>query len=291
MKVAIYGRILQEQDVPYVRELIASLSSYEVEIKFHEVFFKFIKQSIELPSKFELFFNSKDIGEVDFIISVGGDGTLLDVVTIVGGSGIPVIGINTGRLGFLSSINKSQIPEVVKAIVSGKYSIEERSLLSLESNISLFGSSNYALNEFALHKKDVSSLIVVHTYINGQFLNSFWADGLIVSTPTGSTAYNLSCGGPIVFPNSNNFVINPVAPHNLTQRPIVVSDDCIISFEIEGRSNQFLCTLDSRIETVDSNIQMAVKKADFTIKILRIETDDFMTTLRNKMMWGIDKRN
>ena len=142
-----------------------------------------------------------------------------------------------------------------------------------------------------MHKKDVSSLIVVHTYINGQFLNSFWADGLIVSTPTGSTAYNLSCGGPIVFPNSNNFVINPVAPHNLTQRPIVVSDDCIISFEIEGRSNQFLCTLDSRIETVDSNIQMAVKKADFTIKILRIETDDFMTTLRNKMMWGIDKRN
>lgn len=291
MKIAIYGRVLHEQDIPYVKELINALVSNDFEIKFHEVFFNFIKQEIDVPKAYELFFNSKDLGNVNFVISVGGDGTLLDVVTIVGDSGIPVIGINTGRLGFLSTINKSQIPEVVSAIMNGKYSIEERSLLRLDSNNSLFGSSNYALNEFALHKKDVSSLIVVHTYINGEFLNSFWADGLIVSTPTGSTAYNLSCGGPIVFPNSNNFVINPLAPHNLTQRPIVVSDDCEISFEIEGRSNQFLCTLDSRIETVDSSVQMTVRKADFTIKILRVETDDFMTTLRNKMMWGVDKRN
>jgi len=291
MKIAIYGRVLHEQDIPYVKELINALVSNDFEIKFHEVFFNFIKHEIDVPKAYELFFNSKDLGNVNFVISVGGDGTLLDVVTIVGDSGIPVIGINTGRLGFLSTINKSQIPEVVSAIMNGKYSIEERSLLRLDSNNSLFGSSNYALNEFALHKKDVSSLIVVHTYINGEFLNSFWADGLIVSTPTGSTAYNLSCGGPIVFPNSNNFVINPLAPHNLTQRPIVVSDDCEISFEIEGRSNQFLCTLDSRIETVDSSVQMTVRKADFTIKILRVETDDFMTTLRNKMMWGVDKRN
>lgn len=291
MKIAIYGRVLHDQDVPYVRELISCLQDYNIDIKFHETFFKYLKKSIELPSKFELFSDREDLGEVNMLISVGGDGTLLDVVTIVAQSNIPVIGINTGRLGFLSSINKNQIPAVVKSIVEGKYTIEERSLLTLSSNINLFENSNFALNEFAIHKKDVSSLIVVHTYINGQFLNSFWADGLIVSTPTGSTAYNLSCGGPVVFPNTNNFVITPVAPHNLTQRPIVVSDDCILSFEIEGRHDQFLVTLDSRIETVNSNVQMVVKKADHCMKIIRLDTDDFMTTLRNKMMWGLDKRN
>ena len=224
-------------------------------------------------------------------MSIGGDGTLLDVVTLVRDSDIPIIGVNTGRLGFLANIGTDNIDKAINEIVTNSYKVDRRALVKLESTVPIFGETNYALNEFAIYKRDASSLIVIHTYINGEYLNSYWADGLIVATPTGSTAYSLSCGGPIIFPKSESFVITPVAPHNLNMRPIVVSDDCVISFEVEGRNDSFICTLDSRIATIDSNVQLAVTKEKFGINLIRMHDDDFMHTLRNKMMWGVDKRN
>ena len=216
---------------------------------------------------------------------------MLQAVTHVRDSGTPILGINLGRLGFLATIEKRRIKEAVDLLRRGMFMVEERRMLYLESNLPLFGEIPFALNDFTILKRDTSSMITIHTFINGAYLNSYWADGIIVSTPTGSTGYSLSCGGPIIFPNSGNFVITPVAPHNLNVRPTVISDDAVISFEIEGRAENFLCTLDSRFETITAAHQLAVRKNDFTARVVRLQDVGFLETLRNKLNWGQDKRN
>jgi NAD+ kinase len=194
-------------------------------------------------------------------------------------------------LGFLANIGRDEIQGVIDAIAERKYVLDKRTLIHLEANVPLFGETPYALNEFSIHKRDTSPMIKIHTYLNGEFLNTYWADGIIVATPTGSTGYSLSCGGPVVFPESNSFVITPVAPHNLNIRPIVVPDDNIISFELEGRTDDFLVTLDSRKEIVSKEVQLAVKKETFDIKLVRLNENNFLQTLRSKLSWGLDKRN
>jgi NAD+ kinase len=229
--------------------------------------------------------------KIDFVITLGGDGTILNAATLIKDSNVPVLGINLGRLGYLADVEKSVLKDSIVALQKGLYRLEDRTLLYLESSHFLFGDSSFALNDFTILKRDTSSMITIHTYINGAFLNSYWADGLIVATPTGSTGYSLSCGGPIIFPNSSNFVITPVAPHNLNMRPVVISDSSIISFEIEGRADNFLCTLDSRFETITSEYQIAVRKADFSLRLVQLQDQTFLKTLRKKLSWGIDQRN
>jgi len=249
----------------------------------------FIHMNLEgiSPRVFDNF--SKGDNEIDFLCSVGGDGTILETVSIVRDSGIPILAINTGRLGFLAGISSSEIEEAIIAIEAGQYFLEARSILNLETSSNVFD-FNYALNDFVIHKKETSSMIVVHTYLNGEFLNSYWSDGLIVSTPTGSTGYSLSCGGPIISPKSDSFVITPIAPHNLNVRPIVISDDVVISFEIEGRASSYLASLDSRSQSITNDVHMAVRKADFYLNIIRMNDENFLNTLRNKLNWGYDKR-
>ena len=294
MKIAIYGRLIKKSDIPYISQLFGELHRRKIPYSIHDAYYRHLAGHIAFPSEPQLFGDNSEtlMHQVDFMFSLGGDGTLLDTVTIVKNSNIPIVGINIGRLGFLSSIGKEEIAGFISALDAGSYTRDVRSLIHLDSNLpGLFGNDHYALNEFTIHKKDSSAMITIHTYINGEFLMSYWADGLIISTPTGSTGYSLSCGGPIIFPTSENFVITPVAPHNLNIRPIVVSDDSVISFEIEGRSEHFLITLDSRFETVDSSVQLAVRKENFQVTLLRLNEQNFLDTLRNKLGLGRDERN
>ncbi len=247
---------------------------------------------MKLESAYSTFNETEGLDpDVECIISLGGDGTMLDTVTLVKDSGVPILGINYGRLGFLANIGKEELNTALEALINRKYVLDKRTLIHLDANIPLFGDTPYALNEFSLHKKDSSPMIKIHTYLNGEFLNTYWADGLIVATPTGSTGYSLSCNGPVVFPDSASFVITPVAPHNLNIRPIVVPDNNIVSFEIEGRTDGFLATLDSRREIVTKEIQLAVKKESFGVNLIRLNENNFLQTLRNKLSWGLDKRN
>ena len=225
------------------------------------------------------------------MFSLGGDGTLLDTVSLIRNAEISVIGINFGRLGFLASINKDEIESAIEDLVNKKYTFDNRALLAVESDSNLFGNENFALNDITIHKRDTSAMIIIHTYLNGDFLNSYWADGLIFATPTGSTAYSLSCGGPIVFPQSNNFVVTPISPHNLNVRPIVLSDTNIISFEVEGRSSKYLLSCDSRTTILDTSTRITIKKADFEINLIRLNNENYLSTLRRKLLWGIDTRN
>ncbi|HVY75568.1 MAG TPA: NAD kinase [Puia sp.] len=292
MKVAIYSRIIDEAERPAVQQLLDELENLKTQILIFRPFFDQIASVFRFPSNMQLFTDSGQLDEsVDFLISLGGDGTLLDTVTLVRDKNIPVIGINFGRLGFLASIGKGELSEAVKALANRTFVTDQRSLIHLDANKPLFGEVPYGLNEFAIHKTDTSPMIKIHTYLNGEFLNTYWADGLIVATPTGSTGYSLSCGGPVVFPESGSFVINPVAPHNLNVRSIVVPDDNIISFEIEGRTDNFICALDSRKEIVDKNVQLAVRRESFTVSLVRLNENNFLQTLRNKLSWGLDRRN
>ena len=204
---------------------------------------------------------------------------------------IPIIGVNTGRLGFLADVAKDQIPKTIKQLVNKRFSIDQRTLIKLETEQPLFGGLNFALNEVTISRKDTTSMITITTYINDQYLNSYWADGLIIATPTGSTGYSLSCGGPIVMPGSENFIITPIAPHNLNVRPLVISDKYEIKVKVEGRAKQFLVALDSRIQTMDAGLELTIKKESFKINMIETETQDFSSTLRNKLLWGLDKRN
>ena len=228
---------------------------------------------------------------IDLILSAGGDGTMLKAVAFGGDSGIPFLGFNLGRLGFLAVIEKDGILSVVKSLKLGNYQIDKRSTLSIKSNMPIFENEVFALNDFTLMKRDNSSMIKIHTSLNGEFLNTYWADGLILATPTGSTGYSLSCGGPIVFPHSGNFVITPIAPHNLNVRPAVISDDSILEFTVEGRSENFLCTMDSNYGLITSDHVIQISRNQFDINLLKIEGHSFLKTLRNKLMWGLDLRN
>jgi NAD+ kinase len=292
MKVAIYSRIIEESERGEVQQLLDELHRRRIQPVIYLSFFERIRQVFRFPPDVLFFQNSGDLDDsIDFLISLGGDGTLLDTIAFIRDKDIPVIGINFGRLGFLASIGKEHLLTAVLALVNRTYVTDKRSLIHLDASKPLFGEVPYGLNEFAIHKTDTSPMIKIHTYLNGEFLNTYWADGLIVSTPTGSTGYSLSCGGPIVFPESGSFVINPVAPHNLNARPIVVPDDNIISFEVEGRAENFLCALDSRKEIVDKNVQLAVRREKFDISLVRLNENNFLQTLRNKLSWGLDQRN
>ena len=293
MKIAIYGRQFNNTVLPHVQQVFDSLAEHSVEAFVYDKYNHFISGKIFFPRKFQIFRNSQDLidANVDVMISLGGDGTLLDTVTLIRDSNIPVIGINFGRLGFLASINKSDISNAMKSLVNKDFSLDKRVQLCIESELNLFGNENFALNDVTIHKRDTSAMMIVHAYLNGDFLNSYWADGIIVATPTGSTAYSLSCGGPIIFPGSGNMVVTPISPHNLNVRPIVLSDTNILSFEIEGRSSKYLLTCDSRTEVIDTSIKVKVKKAEFGINLIRLNNENYLSTLRNKLLWGIDTRN
>lgn len=258
----------------------------------YEPYFLDAQRYLNLPPTTQVFSHHEQLTEdIDFIISLGGDGTMLDTVTLVRDKSIPVAGINFGRLGFLASIGKDEMRDAIKALSRRSYIIDRRSLIHLDSNVPLFNDVPYALNEFAIHKRDISPMIKVHTYINGELLNTYWADGLILSTPTGSTGYSLSCGGPVIFPDATSFVITPIAPHNLNVRPIVVPDNTIISFEVESRADEIICALDSRRELVDKNVLLAIRKESFMLNLVRLNENNFLQTLRSKLSWGLDKRN
>ncbi len=292
MLVALYNRTFNPEDAPTLLRILKLLEQNKLQMVFYKEFYERLQSYMQFACTPRLFTGKKDLPpNTDMLFSLGGDGTMLDAVCFVGNTNIPLIGVNLGRLGFLAAILEEEVEDAILSLVKGSYTLEKRSLLHLDSNIPLFDGAPFALNEFTIHRQDTSSMIKIHTYLNGEFLNTYWADGLIVATPTGSTGYSLSCGGPVVFPQTSSFVITPVAPHNLNTRPIVVPDDNVISFEIEGRTEQFLCTLDARTETIRSNVQLAVKKERFQVSLVRPDEHNFLKTLRHKLYWGIDKRN
>lgn len=291
MKLALYGRPSQARQKGFLESLLNLLEEKQIEWKIYKPFFEDLFRDGEFKNAKTFSSSREAISETDFVISIGGDGTLLDTLTFVQNSGIPVVGINTGRLGFLATIHKDEISQALDGLLKGHFSLDKRTLLRLDSNKNCFGENNFALNELTIHKKDTSSMITLHAYLNGEYLNSYWADGLIISTPTGSTGYSLSCGGPILVPQSESFVINPIAPHNLNVRPIIVSDKNTISIEVEGRSQHFMASLDSRSETIDGSVQLAIRKEDFTLNLVRLNNQNFLDTLRTKLVWGLDMRN
>ena len=294
MQIVVYGKKVKEKDIPFIQNLFDILHEERINSFVYEPYLEQLKEfKLDFKRDVGRFSSYLDfqVRKFDYVITLGGDGTILNAITEVRDSNVPILGINLGRLGFLADIEKDKVREAIGALQKGMYILEERSLLYLESNLPLFGETRFALNDLTLLKRDTSSMIVVHAYVNGAYLSSYWADGVIIATPTGSTGYSLSCGGPIIFPNSGNFVITPVAPHNLNVRPIVLSDNSVISFETEGRTENFLCTLDSRFETVTSKHQLAVRKCDFKIKLIQPHEGSFLETIRDKLTWGVDSRN
>lgn len=292
MKVAIYSRVMDWDHRAEVQDLFDELAKQQITPVIFRPYFEQLTKGIQFSMPVQTFGTGLELDKsIEFIISLGGDGTLLDTVSLVGNKNIPVLGINFGRLGFLAGIGKEDTTAAVNALSKRSFVVDKRSLIHLDASEELFGEAPFALNEFAIHKKDTSPMIKIHTYLNGEFLNTYWADGLIVSTPTGSTGYSLSCNGPIVFPDSGSFVITPVAPHNLNVRSIVVPDNNVISFEVEGRADDFICALDSRRHTVNKQVQLAVKRESFTMSLVRLNENNFLQTLRSKLMWGLDSRN
>jgi NAD+ kinase len=292
MKAAIYSRVLEDDQRENVQLFFDELGRQKIVPVIFESYFEQLKDKISLAPDTQTFALSEHLTEeIEFIISLGGDGTLLDTVTLVRNKPVSIMGINFGRLGFLASIGRDEVTTAVKALSKRTYIVDKRTMIHVDADLPLFGNIPYGLNEFSIHKRDTASMIKIHTYLNGEFLNTYWADGLIVATPTGSTGYSLSCNGPIVFPESGSFVITPVAPHNLNVRPIIVPDDNIISFEIESRSDNIICALDSRREIVGKNVSLAVRKEEFMISLLRLSENNFLQTLHNKLTWGLDRRN
>jgi NAD+ kinase len=292
LKAAVYSRVLEPGQQKDVQLFFDELYKEDIEPVIFRHFYDEIKHHIKLPPQFSIFSDSHDLSEeIDFLISLGGDGTLLDTATLVRSKNIPIAGINFGRLGFLASIGRDEMPEAVKALSRRSFIVDKRSLIHLDASVPLFDDVPYALNEFAIHKRDVSPMVKIHTFLNGELLNTYWADGLIVATPTGSTGYSLSCQGPVVFPDSGSFVITPIAPHNLNVRSIIIPDNTIISFEIESRSEDIIIALDSRREIVSKTVQLAVRKENFFLNLVRLNENNFLQTLRNKLSWGLDKRN
>jgi NAD+ kinase len=292
LKVAIYSRVLESTQQKDVQLFFDELLNEGIVPVIFKPFYQEMKPHINLPDSTETFEHHQELTEeIDFLISLGGDGTLLDTVTLIRDKNIPVVGINFGRLGFLASIGREELATAVKALARRSYIIDRRALIHLDSNIPLFNDVPYALNEFAIHKRDTAAMVKIHTYLNGELLNTYWADGLILATPTGSTAYSLSCGGPVVFPDASSLVLTPIAPHNLNVRAIVIPDNTIISFEIESRSDDIICALDSRREIVDKNVLLAVRRENFMLNLVRLNENNFLQTLRNKLSWGLDKRN
>lgn len=292
MRIALFGNALNQDAMPKLQYLIDNLQHKKVQIAVHHTYFNIIHDYIKFEKSPDLFSSADDLREIaDVMISVGGDGTMLSTIKHVKNTGVPVIGLNTGRLGFLSSVSKEEVDAAVDAIINNEYTIESRSLLKLTSNVNLFGDNNYALNELTVLKTDTASMITIHAHLDGEYLNSYWADGLIIATPTGSTAYSLSCGGPIVAPESQTFVITPIAPHNLNVRPIIIPDNKTITLKVEGRSNNFLVSLDSRSMPIDNTVELTITKESFYFHLIKLNNRDFFSTIRNKLLWGLDRRN
>jgi NAD+ kinase len=291
MKIALHGRDTRSTSTSFIEKLIEHLREREVEVIASEKLLSHIPSRDRRKYKLKSFNHKDGLAKVDFFISVGGDGTLLESVTYVGKSGVPILGINTGRMGFLATTHRNDVNQAIEDLLEGNFEIDERILLRLFSDKGLFDNIPFALNDLTIMKKDSSSMITVHVHVDGELLGSYWADGLIVATPTGSTGYSLSCGGPLVYPKSDSFVITPVSPHNLTARPIVISDNSEITFSVEGRSKKFLISLDSRYETVDDKTPLKVRKEKFTIKLVKLPGYHYFKTLRQKLNWGLDVRN
>lgn len=292
MVIGLYGRSISADDMVYVQRVIDKLVMRDSRMVIYRPLFDLIRAGMKLPQDLDFFESYEEIsGQIDYLFSIGGDGTMLDTLTLVRNSGIPIMGINIGRLGFLSSISKDEILPSIDKVLNGEFLIEPRALIRLSEPPDLFGELNYALNEMTITRKDTTSLIVLHVYIDNVFLNTYWADGLIIATPTGSTAYSLSSGGPILIPGSENFVITPIAPHNLTVRPVVIPDKSHIRIIAEGREQQFLVSLDSRRATIFSNFELIVEKAGFKVNIIQMKEKNFFTTIRDKLNWGLDARN
>ncbi|MEO6904249.1 MAG: NAD kinase [Bacteroidia bacterium] len=292
MKIAIYGRPTEDNVSEHIQTLFNKLKEYNADVIIYQPFYKYIHQKLKLTTPISFFNTPTELTkDIDYILSLGGDGTFLELLMYVRNSGIPMLGINTGRLGFLANVAKTEIANAIDSIAQKKFIIEKRALLSLEDPTKLFGDLNYGMNELTVMKKDSSSMITIHAYVNNEYLNSYFADGLIIATPTGSTAYSLSCGGPLIMPGSENFVITPIAPHNLNVRPLVISDNNIITLKVTGRSSHYLVSLDSRSEIIDSSIELTIKKANFCVNLIQLENQSFFNTIRNKLLWGLDKRN
>jgi NAD+ kinase len=293
MQIVILGKLFKDKDLLYIQTLFDVLHEEGVSALVYAPYLEMLQDRVTFKSTVRSFDGYADFPKyrVDFMVVMGGDGTMLQAVSIIRDSGIPVLGINLGRLGFLASVEKVMIRDAIQRLRRGQYDIQERTCLYLESNPPIFGDLPFALNDCTLLKRDTSSMITVHTFLNGDYLNSYWADGIILSTPTGSTGYSLSCGGPVILPDSANFVLTPVAPHNLNVRPIVLSDESVISFEIEGRAENFICTLDSRFELITAQHQLAVRKNDFNIRLVVLQDITFLSTIRKKLAWGVDIRN
>ena len=292
MKIALFGTNFSENFNKYIQHLVHKLESEKVEIFIEESFLEYVTNRLRFKNEVATFNSHEDLKDkVDILFSIGGDGTLLNAVSYIRNSNIPILGINTGRLGFISSVAPDQIEQAVNDVLNKNYKTNRRTLLTLNTSNNLFKNKNFALNEVAIVKKDTSSMIKIEAYVDDEFLNTYWADGLIVSTPTGSTGYSLSCGGPIIAPGTNNIIITPIAQHNLNVRPIVINHNSTIKLKVEDRDQLALVSLDSCSRAFDSSVELTIKKASFKINLIEPQNNSFISTVRQKLMWGIDKRN
>jgi len=292
MKVALFGRNIKSAELPHLEAMLQIFKDKAIQCTVYEAFAEKLRQKKNLDLCCPTFSSPEQLLEgVDFMLSIGGDGTMLDTVAMVKDSGIPVLGINFGWMGFLAATSKLEIESAISALIAGTYTIVRRELIQVISNPPMFNGLNFGLNEFTIQRKNSSSMISITARLNGELLNTYWADGLIVATATGSTGYSLSCGGPIIYPESKCFVLTPVAPHNLNVRPLVIPNDCELSFEVQGRANKFLATIDTRIEAFDASYQFTIRKAPFAINMVSLDNKTFINALRSKLMWGQDQRN
>ncbi len=291
MKIIVHGRNFNEAAQPFIQLLFDTFASRHFQVQISASFVTFLTSVGVKLTNFSTYNHFSEVNDASFMFSVGGDGTLLDAVSHVGARQIPIVGINTGRLGFLATVSPSEIETMLNALWNNNYEIEKRTLVSLQSDKDLFDGANFALNDLTITKTDISSMITVHTYLDGEFLNSYWADGLIVSTPTGSTGYSLSCGGPVLLPQNQNFILTPVSPHNLNVRPMIIPDSSELSFSVVSRSNNFLVSLDTRFKIVDGSTKLTVRREKFKAHLVRFNKNTFLNTLRQKLNWGLDVRN
>ncbi|WP_456376126.1 NAD kinase [Lutibacter sp.] len=293
MKIAIYGQYYKPEDKKYLVELISTLNDHKIEFVIEQNYYVSLKKHLNISSV-KTFSSYKELNNsFSFMCTIGGDGTILRAVTFIRNSNIPIVGINTGRLGFLATVQKDEITNTIQLLLQNKFIVKERTLLSVTTTpkIESLASLNFALNEVSVNRKNTASMITIETYLDNEYLTSYWADGLIIATPTGSTGYSLSCGGPIITPQAKSFAITPIAPHNLNARPLVIPDDTTVKFKVSGREDKFFLSLDSRITTINRNTEVLVKKADFNLKMVQINKQTFIKTLREKLLWGEDTRN
>ena len=290
MTIALFGKNFLPENADYLRQIMLELAGNQAEIVVYKPFADIVGAYVPEGVKYSVFHSHADL-KADLLFSIGGDGTILDTVPLVLDSGMPVAGINMGRLGFLSSISKGEIGKAVESLLSSNYTVERRSLLELVSPDNVFGDVRCALNELNVIRNPEHSLLAIKVFVDDVYLNTYWGDGILLATPTGSTAYSLSAGGPIITPNSKSFVITPIAAHNLTVRPVVIPDDSTIRIQVEGREKKFVFSMDSRTCALDTSVQLEVRKADFCLNLVRMHGEDFFSTIRNKLMWGKDNRN